>query len=62
MITEHEVPVSTNEFNFLWAQVDDPKNRYLELVDIIDSFSFPAFSIRTPLTLIRKVVSQSIVL
>ncbi|KAF8235277.1 hypothetical protein L208DRAFT_1257842 [Tricholoma matsutake] len=61
MIMEHEVPVSTNELNFLWAQVDNPKNRYLELVDIIDSFSFPAFSIHTPFTLICKVVSQNII-
>jgi hypothetical protein len=60
-ITEHEVPVSTNEFNFLRTQVDDPKTRYLELVDIIDSFSFPAFSFRTPFTLLRKIVSQNIV-
>jgi hypothetical protein len=39
VITEHEAPVSTNEFNFLQAQIDDPKNCYLELMDIIDSFS-----------------------
>src|SRR5277367_6258203 len=38
MIAEHEVPVSTDEFSFLRTQVDDPKTRYLELVDIIDSF------------------------
>jgi hypothetical protein len=61
MITEHEVPVSTNEFNFLRAQVDDPRTRYLELVDIIDSFSFPAFSFRSPFTLLRKIISQNVI-
>ena len=60
-ISEHEVPVSTNEFNFLRTQVDDPNTRYLELVDIIDSFSFPAFSFRTPFTLLRKIISQNII-
>ena len=60
-IMEHEVPVSTNEFNFLRTQVDDPKTRFLELMDIIDSFSFPAFSFHTPFTLLRKIVSQNII-
>src|SRR5277367_3459232 len=61
MITEHEVPVSTDEFSFLRTQVDDPKTRYLELADVINSFSFPAFSFRTPFTLIRKIVSQNVI-
>ncbi|KAF8233571.1 hypothetical protein L208DRAFT_1203923, partial [Tricholoma matsutake] len=48
-------------FNFLRTQVDDPKNRYLELVDIIDSFSFPAFAFRSPFTLLCKIISQNVV-
>jgi len=58
-ITQHEVPVSTNEFNFLCTQVNDPKTRYLELIDIIDSFLFPAFSFHTPFTLLHKIISQN---
>ena len=61
MITEHEVPVSTNESNFLRAQVDDPRTCYLELVDIIDSFSFPAFYFQSPFTLLRKIISQNVI-
>jgi len=55
-ITEHDVPMSTNEFNFLQTQVDDPKTHYLELVDIIDSFLF-----HTPFTLLHKIISQNII-
>jgi hypothetical protein len=61
MIMEHEIPVSTNKFNFLCTQVDNPKTRFLELVDIIDSFSFPAFSFCTAFTLLCKIVSQNII-
>jgi hypothetical protein len=61
MITLHQVPVSTNEFNFLCTQVDDPKTCYLELVNVIDSFTFPAFSFHTPFKLLHKIVSQNII-
>ncbi|KAG6898794.1 hypothetical protein C0993_004162 [Termitomyces sp. T159_Od127] len=60
-VTEHRVPVLADEFSFLRTQVDDPKTRYTELRDIIDSFGFPNFSIHTPFTLIRKLVSQCII-
>ncbi|KAG6852626.1 hypothetical protein C0991_010345 [Blastosporella zonata] len=60
-ISERQVPVSVNEFNFLRTQVDDPKTRYEELVDFIDKFSFPTFSFRIPFTLVRKIVAQNII-
>ncbi|KAF5374645.1 hypothetical protein D9615_009023 [Tricholomella constricta] len=61
VVTEHEVPVSSNEFNFLRAQVDDPRSRFLELFAFIESFVFPRFMSRTPFALLRKIVSQNIV-
>lgn len=60
-ITEHEVSVSSNEFNFLRAQVDDPGARVLELFALVDAFVFPSFSLRTPFSLLRKLVSQNLI-
>jgi hypothetical protein len=61
MITLHQVPVSTNKFNFLCTQVDDPKTRYLKLVDAINSSTFPAFSFHTPFMLLHSVLRSSLV-
>ncbi|KAF5380096.1 hypothetical protein D9615_006221 [Tricholomella constricta] len=61
VVTEHKVSVSSNEFNFLRAQVDDPRSRFLELFAFIESFVFPSFMSRTPFSLLRKIVSQNIV-
>lgn len=60
-VSEHEIPVSADEFNFLRTQVDDPKSRYLELLNLIDSFVFPSFVTRTPFTLIRKILAQNLI-
>lgn len=49
---EHEVPVSTDKFNFLCMQVDNSKSRYYELLNLINSFTFPSFTTQTPFTLI----------
>ncbi|KAF8149798.1 hypothetical protein B0H34DRAFT_678763 [Crassisporium funariophilum] len=57
----HDIPTSSNEFNFLRTQVDDPTARAVELKSVIDSFTFPSFSRRTPFSLVRKIVSQNLI-
>ncbi|KAF9008468.1 hypothetical protein BDZ89DRAFT_1079046 [Hymenopellis radicata] len=60
-VTHHDVPVVRNELEFLRTKVDDMKARYDTLRDFISGFMFPRFSVRTPITLLRKVVAQSII-
>lgn len=60
-VSEHEVPVSADEFSFLRTQVDDPRSRYLELLNIIDSFVFPSFTTRIPFTLVCKILAQNLI-
>ena len=61
IITEHQVPVSKDKFSFLRTQVDDPKSRFTELLSLIDNFVFPSFTMRTPFTLIRKIITQNLI-
>ncbi|KII90283.1 hypothetical protein PLICRDRAFT_159732 [Plicaturopsis crispa FD-325 SS-3] len=51
----------SEELEFLRAKVDDPDARFQEIRDYIDSFTFPKFTIRSPLTLIRKIIAQSMI-
>jgi hypothetical protein len=51
-ITHHDVLVSTDEFDFLRTQVDDPDTQTTELLAFIDSFTFPSFLSHTPFSLI----------
>ena len=60
-ITEHEVPLIQDELEFLRTKVDDPRKRYEELVDIIQSFTFPRIVGHYPITLVRKIIAQNIV-
>ena len=60
-ISYHDVPLKVNELEFLRTKVDDPGWRYQGLREFIDSFKFPKLTIRTPITLIRKIVAQCIV-
>ncbi|KAF8065061.1 hypothetical protein FPV67DRAFT_1562916 [Lyophyllum atratum] len=41
--------------------VDDPTSRAVELKSVIDSFVFPTFSLRTPFSLVRKIISQNLI-
>jgi len=61
VITNHDVPLLANELEFLRVKIDDAAYRYRELRDFIDAFTFPKFIGPTPITLIRKIVMQSIV-
>ena len=59
-VTVHDVPLIQNEIEFLRVKIDNPSHRFLELKDFIDAFTFPKFVGPTPITLIRKIVMQSI--
>jgi hypothetical protein len=59
-ITNHDVPLIPNEIGFLLVKIDNPSHRFHELRDFIDAFTFPRFIGPTPITLIRKIVMQSI--
>jgi hypothetical protein len=59
-ITHHDVPLISNELEFLRVKIDNPSHRFQELYDFIDAFTFPKFIGPTPITLTRKIVVQSI--
>ena len=61
VVTWHEVPLKLDELQFLRTRVDDPASRFEELQDFIKNFRFPKFSIQTPITLARKIVTQNII-
>ncbi|KAJ7895329.1 hypothetical protein B0H13DRAFT_1570139, partial [Mycena leptocephala] len=61
LVSKHDVPLIRNELDFLRAKVDNPTARFDELKAIIDTFVFPTFTTRTPITLLRKVTSQCLV-
>ena len=60
VVTYHDVPLIPNELEFLHVKIDNPSHRFRELHDFIDAFTFPKFVGPTPITLIRKIVTQSI--
>ncbi|KAF9006308.1 hypothetical protein BDZ89DRAFT_1095452 [Hymenopellis radicata] len=45
---------------FLRAKVDDPTARYDELKCFIDEFTMPKFTLRTPITLVRRILVQNV--
>jgi hypothetical protein len=59
-ITNHDVPLIPNELEFLRVKIDNPSHRLRELHDFVEAFTFPKFIGPTPITLIRKIVMQSI--
>jgi hypothetical protein len=59
-ITNHNVPLIPNELEFLRVKIDNPSHHFRELHDFVEAFTFPKFIGPTPITLIRKIVMQSI--
>ena len=59
-ITHHNVPLISNELEFLRVKIDNPSFRFHELQNFIEAFTFPKFVGPTPITLIRKITMQSI--
>ena len=51
-----------NELDFLRTKVNHPTSRFDELKAFIECFRFPTSVGRLPITLLRKIVSQNIIL
>jgi hypothetical protein len=60
VVTSHTVSLVPNELEFLRVKIDNPSHRFRELHDFIEAFTFPKFIGPTPITLVRKIVMQSI--
>jgi hypothetical protein len=60
-ITWHEVPIRIGELEFLRCKVDDPVWRFESARSIIENFKLPKFTIRAPITLLRKIIWQNLV-
>ncbi|KAL6306090.1 hypothetical protein BKA93DRAFT_730012, partial [Sparassis latifolia] len=60
-VTEHTVPLVLNSLDFLRTNVDDPTAWFEELREYIDTFTFPTLIGRPPITLLRKIISQSVI-
>jgi hypothetical protein len=59
-ITYHPVPVLVNQMEMLRTQVNNAVQRYQELRDFINDFTIPKFSLRLPITLLRKIAMQNL--
>ena len=59
-ITNHDVPLILNELEFLCVKINNPSHRLHELHNFVEAFTFLKFIGPTPITLIRKIVMQSI--
>ena len=60
VVTNHDVPLITNELDFLRVKINNSSYRFQELHDFIEAFTLPKFVGPTPITLIRKIAMQSI--
>jgi hypothetical protein len=60
-VTWHEVPIRIGELEFLRCKVDDPAWRFESAHSIIENFKIPKFTIRAPITLLRKIIWQNLV-
>ncbi|KAI0369745.1 hypothetical protein BV20DRAFT_929681, partial [Pilatotrama ljubarskyi] len=60
-ITFHPVPVTTNFFDFLRVQVNDPDAQYDKIRHLISHFSFPHLPTRLPFTALRRILSTCLV-
>ena len=61
VVSYHDVPLNVSELEFLRAKVNDPVWQYQGLRDFIDGFKFLKLTVRTPITLLQKIVAQCIV-
>lgn len=59
-VTSHTVSLVPNKLEFLCVKIDNPSHHFCELHDFIEAFTFPKFIGPTPITLVRKIVMQSI--
>ncbi|KAI0364747.1 hypothetical protein BV20DRAFT_955566 [Pilatotrama ljubarskyi] len=59
--TLHPVPITTNFFEFLHVQINDPDAQYEKIRHIISHFSFPNLPTRLPLTALRRILTSCLV-
>lgn len=59
-ITYHPVPVLVNQMEMLRTRVNNSVQRFQELRDFINDFTIPKFSLRLPITLLRKIAMQNL--
>ena len=59
-ITYHPVEVIHDQLEMLRTFVNDSENRFQAISDFIQDFSFPKFTVRSPITLLRKITMQNI--
>jgi hypothetical protein len=57
----HDVPLRIGELEFLRCKVDDPVWRFEGACSIVENFKLPKFTIRAPITLLRKIIWQNLV-
>ena len=60
-MTKHAVPVITNKLEFLCTKVDDPGSHFQALKEFIEEFKFPKLVVKTPITLLWKIIAECIV-
>jgi len=59
-ITYHNISLIPNEIDFLCVKINKTSHRFNKITDFINTFIFPKFIGLTPITLIRKIVTQTI--
>ncbi|KAI0361274.1 hypothetical protein OH77DRAFT_1391885 [Trametes cingulata] len=60
-LTNNPVPITTDFFDFLRVQVNDPDTQYDKIRQIISNFSFPHLPTRLPLTALRRVLTSCLI-
>ncbi|RDX44489.1 hypothetical protein OH76DRAFT_1320870, partial [Lentinus brumalis] len=60
-LTHHPITVTTDFFDFLRVQVNDPTAQYDKIRRLILDFAFPNLPTRLPLTALRRILSQCLV-
>ena len=60
-LTWHEVPVVTSHTTFLRVPINRPNLQFLALRDLVLNFSFPPSPRRFPLTVLRRLIAQTLV-
>lgn len=58
--TLHEMAVAKNSIEFLRTAIDDPDAQAKDLSSLVQSFAFPKFTFRPPISLIRKILAQNL--
>src|ERR1700683_5811414 len=61
VVSNHDVTLRVGELEFLRCKVEDPAWRFESAKSIIENFKFPKFTVRAPITWLRKIVWQNLI-